>query len=267
MTTANYTVTFETITPKKANAYLCHNTRNRKFRQRTVDRYADLMATGKWHYNGDTIRFADDGSLLDGQQRLMACLKAKKSFETAVVRNLPKERFVSVDSHAARTAGDVLSVENVPYHNYVAAAARLMLLIDSGTFTTAGKDLSPSAIEEYVRNNVNLVNFTQAFCSFPRRMMPQSVVTAAATFIAYTYPYDDVLKFFERVASGENLARGMPEYALRERLLQLGMPPVMADVKVKMIHACVSAWNAFAKQRSISKLIDKNWNYTVPTVK
>jgi hypothetical protein len=265
--TTPFTATFETITPKKANAYLCHNTRNRVYRQRAVDRYAKLMADGKWKYNGDTIRFSADGVLLDGQQRLMACLKAKKPFETLVVRSLPAERFVSIDSHAARTAGDVLSVEKVPYHNYVAAAARLCLLMDSGSFTTSGKNLSSDAINDYVLAHPELVKFTADFNTFPRRLMPQSVIAAAATQAAGNAPYDSVLDFFQLVAAGEGLSKGDPAYALRERLMRLCVPPVTHEIKAKMIHACAAAWNAHTVGRRITKLIDKSWGYNAPEFK
>ena len=60
------------ITPELAHEWLGFNTHNRNIRQRIVTAYAADMTGGDWQWNGESIKFAEDGTLLDGQHRLAA---------------------------------------------------------------------------------------------------------------------------------------------------------------------------------------------------
>ena len=68
------------VTPHLASKWLQKNSCNRPLSQNTVYRYADAILSGEWKLNGDTIRFDSNGTLIDGQHRLHACVKAGKSF-------------------------------------------------------------------------------------------------------------------------------------------------------------------------------------------
>ena len=60
------------MTPALARRYLKGNTSNRKPRNHHVERYANDMRAGLWAFAAEPIKIADDGTLLDGQHRLMA---------------------------------------------------------------------------------------------------------------------------------------------------------------------------------------------------
>ena len=61
-----------TITPAMAKEWLHRNTHNRPIRTARVHAYARVMATRQWHLNGDAIKIAPDGTILDGQPYLLA---------------------------------------------------------------------------------------------------------------------------------------------------------------------------------------------------
>ena len=50
-------VTIELITPEVAARYLERNVGNRPISMNQVYNFARLMEEGKWHFNGDAIRF------------------------------------------------------------------------------------------------------------------------------------------------------------------------------------------------------------------
>ena len=84
------TIRVETITPQLAEIYLGKNTHNRNIRKPVVGKYANDMENGFWNFDGAPIRFADDGTLLDGQHRLHAIIKSNKAIDLLVVRGLKK---------------------------------------------------------------------------------------------------------------------------------------------------------------------------------
>lgn len=83
------TAQVERITPEVAAEYLKHNTENfRKPTKSAIDRYARDIKAGKWQVNGEPITFSKSGVLKDGQNRLMAIVKANEPAEILVVRGV-----------------------------------------------------------------------------------------------------------------------------------------------------------------------------------
>lgn len=99
LATLHSQVTF--ITPQLASQYLMSNTRNRSISKASVSAYAHDMINGRWLLNGDAIRFAQDGTLLDGQHRLQAIIEANVGVSMLVIHNLPAETFATIDAGAS----------------------------------------------------------------------------------------------------------------------------------------------------------------------
>jgi hypothetical protein len=103
------TLTVETITPQIAARYLEENvSNNRSISDRHVSALARDMVADRWSQNGETLKFSPVGALLDGQQRLWACIQASKSFTTAVVRGVTS--LDDVDRSRPRTLGHALQM-------------------------------------------------------------------------------------------------------------------------------------------------------------
>lgn len=84
--------TTETITPEQAEDYLKYrNEKNRPIRKKAVGRFAADMRAGRWTITHQGIAFGADGSLMDGQHRLAACVASGVPFETSVVRYCNEE--------------------------------------------------------------------------------------------------------------------------------------------------------------------------------
>ena len=119
------------VTPEMAKAWLDQNTRNRKVTKGHVDKLARDMAAGRYAFTGDAIRFDSDRVLIDGQHRLLACVKAETPFETMVIYNLPPETQDKIDAGKARNSSDVMSM--LGYHNTLILSGACRLILEERT--------------------------------------------------------------------------------------------------------------------------------------
>jgi hypothetical protein len=119
LNTTNPKMELVTVTPELAKRWLACNTANfRRADSKKVAVIRGALERGEWAINGDAIRFSQDGRLIDGQHRLMACVSAQISFETFVVRGIDARRAeMTIDFRQNRTLGQLLG-----HHGYKNAA-------------------------------------------------------------------------------------------------------------------------------------------------
>lgn len=128
----------ETITPKRAQLYLESNTHNRKLNEREVDKIVYQIRNGQWKINGDSITFDKNGTLVDGQHRLNAIIKAGKNVRTLVCTGVDPDSFDTIDKGRPRSFGDDLSVLDVKNQNNKASLANNLIRWSNRTFHTEG---------------------------------------------------------------------------------------------------------------------------------
>lgn len=115
------------IGPEEAKALLGRNTHNRKLRPARVTQLAGAMDRDEWVFNGEPIRVADTGRLLDGQHRLAAVLESGIPQRFLVIDGLSEGTQETMDAGAKRTVADVLKLRGEKDVNRLAAMARLVL--------------------------------------------------------------------------------------------------------------------------------------------
>src|SRR5690242_8106902 len=113
------TATKVKITPKLATEILDKHeklvqsrgleTLNRTINDSLVQKYATDMRNGKWELNGETIKIAETGRVLDGQHRLWAASNHEVSFESLIVSGLDEESFYTIDIGRSRKPSDFLT--------------------------------------------------------------------------------------------------------------------------------------------------------------
>jgi hypothetical protein len=108
------------FTPTLAEAILNNNRLNRPLREGRVEKYARDMAAGRWRMNAETIKLTRTGDLLDGQHRMFAVIEAVNLMAKGkslppipmmVVEGLDEDVMPTIDTGAARTFADVLTIE------------------------------------------------------------------------------------------------------------------------------------------------------------
>lgn len=95
------------VTPELATKYLGFNDANRKVRHGWVSYLENVIKTGEWRATHQGIAFSESGSLLDGQHRLMAIVKADIPVMMLVTYGLPDQSFSAIDSGIKRTDVDL----------------------------------------------------------------------------------------------------------------------------------------------------------------
>lgn len=92
------------VTPSMAEEFLKKNTGNRTIRESRVRTYTELMRRGEWTFSNDGIGFFDDGTLANGQHRLLAIIRSGETVPMTIFYGLPKTPYM--DTGLARTQID-----------------------------------------------------------------------------------------------------------------------------------------------------------------
>lgn len=134
------------------------NPKNRPlYRGHAVYWLGNDLTSGNFAVTGDTLKFAKNGNLIDGQHRLEACVHTGVPLKSHVVFGLNEKIFDILDQGRKRTAGDILALDGVPNAAIVAAAIRWARAIDSGLGMTDGSGPDPSGSVSKVRK---MITFT-----------------------------------------------------------------------------------------------------------
>lgn len=117
------------LTPTMATQLLEHNNLNRPLSDAHVSRIARQIIDGKWRFNGDTIKIADSGDVLDGQHRIWAVIEANIAVETIIVSGIPKDAFSTIDTlRKPRNGGDVVALAGQVRYRTITANALAWLI-------------------------------------------------------------------------------------------------------------------------------------------
>ncbi len=239
-----------TITPEVAAVMLENNPQNRTMRKFHMLQMAEDMASGAWQLNGDAIRVNCDGSLIDGQHRLAACVKSGVPFQTVVISGLPNEVRATIDGGAKRSHGDRLQMAGVKNALAVAAAARILVRIAGNS---AYCRHSVQMVQGVIDRHPGLIESATAACSIKIGRV-NSIVTAIHYIGHYTgngQKADDFVRVF---------ASGVPTYpedaahTLRERMIRNGKEALFPD----MVPAVVQTWRNFLTRKPIRVIKQSN---------
>lgn len=96
----------QTVTPQKAQEWLCKNHFNRPIRKANVITFADQMKSGRWLLSHQGIAFDTSGRLIDGQHRLNAVILANTPVAMMVTTGASIDLFKVTDGGAKRNLSD-----------------------------------------------------------------------------------------------------------------------------------------------------------------
>ncbi len=255
------------VTPELAVKWLEGNTHNREIRPALVERYARMMANGRWVLNGESIIFDVTGKLLDGQHRLWACFESKTPFETVVITDVDPDAFLTIDQGAKRTAGDALHVDaeidliGVP-ENRVAAACSMVWQYRTKNLFGKQNNFTPAMVVEMVKAEPAIIEWTRDAHRCGKGLKSFATPLAAAMHLGAKGQPEKAREFMDRFVDGANLAPGNPILALRARAMS--NPP---HVQWEKMYLVVSAWNAFAQGRSLQKLMSMPRSDDFPAIR
>jgi hypothetical protein len=130
-------------------------TGNRKEKPVRIRRYAEAMEREEWLLTGETIIFGKSGLLLDGQNRILACIRAGKNFRSHVVFGIDETVFVAMNSGKSRTPSDTFKTGGIEHAGIVAPAVRWLMIYASGTPDNRGVTFSNQEMFDYYKEKVD----------------------------------------------------------------------------------------------------------------
>ena len=147
-----------TITPDLAKQFLTQNTNNRNVRNSVVKRYSADMLSGKFLLMPHGIVFLEDGTLADGQHRLLAIVASQTTQQMMVTFDAPPEIHLFQDRLAVRSEHDCLKMAGFDWSNKdIVAVLKLITATKSGQRYVSTSDILECSEKEGVLFSINLV--------------------------------------------------------------------------------------------------------------
>jgi hypothetical protein len=249
-----------TITASKAKELLGNNTRNRRISQGNLEAIKMSLTRGEWELNGEAIKVAQDGTILDGQHRLMACVETGISFKTILVTGLEHKTQTTMDTGKTRTPANVLELNG--FKNAVTLAAVTSAIIRSEQYTlraavieAAGSSypLTRKQILQRAQDEPALVEVTSQARKYGPIGLPGKVAGLAIYTFSKIDPEDSEF-FFRKLYTGEALDRGNPILTLRNTLQAIKNDVRGERNQVYLLALTIKAWNKFRDGESMMKL-------------
>lgn len=242
------------ITPALASSWLARNKRNRPLRSGLVNTYASDIAAGKWQQNGETIKQAASGDLLDGQHRLHAIIKAAVPVRMMVVSGLADDTFHTIDTGMKRSAAQLVALSGRHNAAIQAAVARWLVMLDNHKPRVMAKSQTTSqeifdALERYPL----IPHFSARQTEKGTRSLLPSASQAVMVLAAEKYSQLIPDSFLDAFSSGEGLKKGDPVFELRERLIQNSARVAKLTTQT-IVAITIKSLKAYATQRMVGVL-------------
>lgn len=245
---------FETVTPERAAELLSKNDNNRNVSKKTVDKYASIMKAGGWEENGETICVAKDGTLKNGQHRLLAVIKANVPIKMLVAYDV--ENFVhEYDRGRGRGLPNILQMEGYPPSVYNTS------FIGGITFILQ-KAINRFPSDDEVKYAIRMfgdicTEVKYLICNGANKPICKNGGCAAATLVSLYYGTreDDLEKFFKVANSGfSNSKIQSSAIVLRNYLLDhdCNTWTLKRDLYLTALYAIQDFKNGVPRQKSYS---------------
>lgn len=243
------------VTPALAEQWLKRNTHNRNIRDRVVLAYARDMEAGNWAENGEAIKFAADGTLLDGQHRLNAVTLAGKTVRMLVVTGLANATQETMDAGSKRRTADAFGLRGETNASVLSSITKRVWMWDQGDYrfngatpTTAEAATTLDRHPDLRRSAEIAVRTHQSF-----RCLPQSV-TGTAHHLFTRIDGNSTVWFFQRLADGAELTTGHPILALRTRAVSEAADRRQTPADRQLAYL-IRTWNAVREGRTLARIL------------
>ena len=235
-----------------------------------VKQYAVDMRSGKWRLNGEAIKKSTTGRLLDGQNRLLACIEADTPFLTLVVRGLDDVvDQMTMDTGSSRSYSDVLKMRGETNCTALASAVRGVTLWNMGMrrfsdggggavgagAAVAAVGLSNATLDATLNSTPVLRDVAQTLKRMGRNLGIPTQISGALWVAFHAIDADDAQHFFQRLESDEGHRDGDPIFALR-RLLLNNRRHVGGHARRTFILAwIIKAWNFYREGAEVKHIV------------
>jgi hypothetical protein len=239
------------ITPSIAREMLKRNSHNRTCNEKHVDFLKKQMLNGTWLFDGQPIRFNEKGALLDGQHRLTSVAESGTTQKFLVIEGIENDAFKVMDTGKNRNGGDVFSIRGIDYPVDIAAAIRLIIHIDLGSYRDGStrSTTNTQLLEWYDANDgdslLEIMREANELAKAFSRILPRSWIASFKTMFSRGNETEAKI-FIDKLCYGLDLERTSPIYVLRKRLMDNKMNKAKLPTKDK-VALIIKAWNMHRK--------------------
>ncbi|MEN9717600.1 MAG: hypothetical protein RIQ99_478 [Pseudomonadota bacterium] len=256
----NITQTIEIITPAIAHQMLKANTHNRTVSDNRVNQYVSDLVSGRWSVNGEAIKIASDGTLLDGQHRLLAVIKADTPLTTCVVRGLDIDHQNTMDIGRTRSVRDVLHINNVPNASTISSIANNIVRLKKSAEISTFRFNSVSNVEmqEFIEKHPNIVHSAAVAAAKTGNPVPKSVIGTMHYLANYVLNFGEEFDAFNGVLkTGIPTYDGDAAYYLREKVIRQRMSKTVYRPG-DLLAMSMNAFEHFVSKKPCTKIYSKD---------
>ncbi|RLV49008.1 hypothetical protein D9V37_10515 [Nocardioides mangrovicus] len=223
-------------------------------RKNVVDAYARDMIAGSWRLNGETIKIATDGTLLDGQHRCQAVVAAETTVPMIVVRGLPAAVMATVDAGAKRTYADALKLQGEENTSVLAAVTRRAILWDRGFRVKTGSVYpTPLEMNAFLETHPSLRTSAEVATGLSSKSLLPASIVGLCHWLFSAIDSDAASWFLARVTDGDSLTADDPIALLRDRIVRLRVGGHRLN-ETEAVALTIVAWNVYRTGGTRSKL-------------
>jgi hypothetical protein len=248
------TVEIVEVSPELAESWLSKNPNNRNLRRSVVDGYARDMSAERWALNGETVKFAADGHLFDGQHRLNAIIVSGTTVPMVVVRGLSPDVMPTVDAGAKRSYSDALKLQGEDNTSTLAAVARRAVMWERGMRTNTGA-IRPTPLEmnDFLERHPEIRTSADLASRLASRESLPASVYGLCHFLFAQLDAEDASWFLMRVNDGDGISSSDPIAQLRGRITRLRVRGGRIN-ETEGLALTIRAWNAHRAGETRTKL-------------
>ncbi len=252
------------VTPEIATDWLDNRnlSENRPFNNRSVsthivDKYAEIMADGRWMLTHQGIAFDREGWLVDGQHRLKAVIVSGVAVELLVTPDCDPGTFAVLDTGFSRQASQLIPVNG----GVISPAARIvgtvtgawpMRSITAGIYDTqATNDQILMIVDQWPE--LELLARSVSTC-YQKTRINKPAHLAILAQAARNGHQEKFPGWFKALETGEDLAAQDPRLHLRNRFLRESRELNSGVGRGTTYRLIVRAWNAHVRSKPVGVL-------------
>jgi hypothetical protein len=255
-----------TITPKQAKTWLeKNNQNNRSLRMEQAKRFARDMGAGHWNLTHQGIAFYEDGTIADGQHRLMAIVLADMPMKFLVTKGLQKISSKAIDQNVPRQAFDAIAIAGGPVwieRNVVAIVRFIRTKIVNNDVQMS----TPEILEFALRHESNLI-LANKLISGARRRHVTAAGMGANYFCAISggESFEKLKRFSQVMITGE-ITNSKENAAIRLREYMMSNSECWnGTMRIDTSKRAQRAIKLFCQEQQIAKLYSPaDLTYPVP---
>jgi hypothetical protein len=249
----------ELVTPQGATELLSRKRPTASENPAAITAYAESMREGRWILNGMPLILSRTGVLLDGVQRLRACIKADTPFLTVLAQNIPDDVLHTIDQQRRRSFAGVLETRGIPHAHALQSALVKLIRYDDGKMLRGAGTASWSRMDRVLRANPDLEAAVKLSLEHEATVLSEAVRTPLL-FMGLRAAPEATRNFLDAIANPENYSPMEPGARVRDLIDITRGDPTTRLKPVTLFAVCIKALNA-----TISGQHQRSYTWIDPT--